>query len=78
MSEKTFTDNDEERRLLQLKSEVVAEFRKGMELYQDGHQCPQSDGLKEITPKMMGWLAAEEMNVVKKRWLLSCKNKFVV
>ena len=51
---------------------VTAEFYKGMEWHLQGYDCPSQD-----SPRKLGWLAAQEMDGIKKRYLQTAKNTFV-
>jgi hypothetical protein len=55
-----------------LDRQVTAEFHKGMQWHLQGYDCPSQD-----SPRKFGWLAAQEMDAIKKRYLQVAKDTFV-
>jgi len=51
---------------------VTKEFHQGMEWHAQGYDCPIID-----SPRKLGWLAAQEMDGIKKRYLQMAKDTFI-
>lgn len=50
---------------------IVDAFYAGMKLFEQGCECPA-----KCTPKRLGWLAACDMDAIKKRFLALAREKF--
>ncbi len=50
---------------------IVDDFYQGMQLFEQGCDCPS-----KCSPKRLGWLAAQDMDAIKKRFLALAKEKF--
>ncbi len=63
---------DEATRIHALDRRVTKRFYAEINLYEQGCQQPS-----ENSPEHSGWLAAKEMDAIKKQYLADCKEFFV-
>jgi hypothetical protein len=63
---------DETLRINKLDMQVTKQFHQGMDYFNKGYSMPVED-----SPLKDGWMAAREMDQIKKRYLQQCKETFV-